>query len=238
MWVETLAFDALKSRGCWKVEFFSGGPVAGSRSPFDVLPLHALVRERKETVDPQALPDVLFNYLGLEHVEPLTGVLVNFLPVPGREVRSRSKTFRPGDVLYGRLRPYLNKVYVAAGSVSEGICSGEFYVLIPDPKKILPHVLRALLASEFVLPHVGRWQTGSALPRLQLHDLLEIAVPVPPLAIQKRYEEALVRETAQYQNLVGRVSELPRRIMCSLVEALNEGSEDLGLSPVRDAGSE
>ena len=230
MWADILAFDALKKRGCWKVEFFSGEPLAPSESPFEVVPLHTLVYERKETVDPQVSPDVLFNYLGLEHIESLTGALVNFAAVPGKEVRSRSKTFRRGDVLYGRLRPYLNKVYAATGNVSEGICSGEFYVLVPNTKKIFPHVLRTILASEFVLPQVGRWQTGSALPRLQLHDLLGISVPVPPLAIQRRYEEALIRQAARYQELVTEVSELPRRTVLSLINALNSGGEELALS--------
>ncbi len=101
MWVETLAFDALRKRACWKVEFFSGEPIADSRSPFDVVPLHTLLHERKDTVDPQTSPDRVFNYLSLEHIEPLTGALVNFSPVAGKEVRSRSKVFQVGDVLMG-----------------------------------------------------------------------------------------------------------------------------------------
>ena len=228
MWHGTVPFDELKKRGCWKVEFFSGERIGVAASPFDLVPLNSLVTERRETIDPQATPEALVNYLGLEHIESLTGALVNFSPVRSKEIRSRSKVFLGGDVLYGRLRPYLNKVYVAAGEVSEGICSGEFYVLVPNQGRILPHVLRAILASEYVHPHVGKWQTGSALPRLQLHDLLEIVVPVPPIDVQKRYEEYLVAQMARYSELLREISELPQRAVSSLLAAMNAGSAEIG----------
>ena len=45
-----------------------------------------------------------------------------------REMKSAGNKFYPGDVLYGRLRPYLNKVVVAD---FEGVASGEFIVMRP-----------------------------------------------------------------------------------------------------------
>ena len=117
-------------------------------------------------------------------MEPRTGDLVTSTQRKAADVKSRSKVFYEGDVLYGRLRPYLNKIYLAAGKVIEGLCSGEFYVLISKPDKITPGYLRAILASSFVLEQVRDLSTGSALPRLPLSELLPIEVPVPPLAVQ------------------------------------------------------
>lgn len=227
MWTGVIDFNELVNRACWKVEFFCGEAVADSKSPFELLPLRDLVKERRETLDPQTQPETPFNYLGLEHVEGTTGALINFSPVFGKGIKSRSKVFRECDVLYGRLRPYLNKVYVCSGEISRGICSGEFYVLAPNAKKILPHFLRNLLASELVHPFVSRWQTGSALPRLQLDDLLNLTVPVPPLSVQRQYEDFLVRQAQRYQSLVAEVSSLPKRTLSGFVAALNEGREEL-----------
>src|SRR5437764_462872 len=121
----------LRDREAWKVEYFLAPSKVRRDLASPLLPVGELVSERRESLEPSQFPDFLFNYVGLEHVEGLTGDLVSFDPVSGRQIRSRSKIFRAGDVLYGRLRPYLNKVFVAEGSVTTGICSGEFYVLIP-----------------------------------------------------------------------------------------------------------
>lgn len=232
MWIGDIPYERLRERSCWKVEFFCGEAAVLANSPFESVALGELVDERRESMDPQTTPAQQLNYLGLEHVESLTGRLVDFAPVLGKEIRSRSKVFHPGDVLYGRLRPYLNKVYIAGAPVAEGICSGEFYVLIPKQLRILPHFLRAMLASEFVHPHVSRWQTGSALPRLQLHDLLDLSIPLPPMEIQERYEQFLIAQQNRYVQLMSEVVILPQQIMASLSESLGSGSPEIALIDV------
>ena len=139
MWLTTALFSELQKRARWKVEFFCGDSASKPETAFDAVPLREVFEERREFLDPQVYPDHVFNYLGLEHVQSLTGDLVDFRPQPGKEILSRCKVFRRGDVLYGRLRPYLNKVFLACGQVSEGICSGEFYVLTPETSIVLPH---------------------------------------------------------------------------------------------------
>jgi hypothetical protein len=187
----------------------------------------SLVSERRDTIDPQERPHEKFNYLGLENIQPTTGSLVHFAPKLGAEVRSRSKTFYRNDILYGRLRPYLNKVYVADDPVPEGICSGEFYVLTPRTEIVLPHFLRSLLASRFVHLYVSRWQTGSALPRLQLQDLFSISVPLPPLHIQRNYELFLKGQAEYHRALSKQLAELPESILAKLTEALGAGAEEI-----------
>src|SRR6185437_6336139 len=114
---------------------------------YPLVPLKDLVEERREFLDPQRYPDHLFHYLSLEHIMPVTGDLVDgYEPKKGQAILSRCKVFRCGDILYGRLRPSLNKVFVVDGTISEGICSGEFYVLILQTRSILSHFARSLLA--------------------------------------------------------------------------------------------
>src|SRR6185503_12346873 len=74
-----------------------------------------------ERAEPAELPNM--RYVGLEHIESQTMRLL------GHEyalhIRSSSLRFYAGDLLYGRMRPYLNKVWVAE---FDGLCSSEFLV--------------------------------------------------------------------------------------------------------------
>ena len=62
-----------------------------------------------DPVRPGAQPDAL--YLGLEHLAP--GRLVRIGSGKASEMRSNTSAFQPGDVLYGKLRPYLDKAALA-----------------------------------------------------------------------------------------------------------------------------
>jgi restriction endonuclease S subunit len=223
MWTGEVTFNALQKRSSWKVEFFCSESLPRAVTAFPLCAIGNIVRERKETLDPQAQPDALINYLGLENVQPTTGNLVEFAPRYGKEIKSRSKVFRPSDILYGRLRPYLNKVYVADGLVDSGICSTEFLVLIPDTECVLPHFLRALLSSAFVHQVVSRLQTGAALPRLQLDDLLSIEVPLPPIEHQRTYEVFLKAQAAYQQKLAKELASLPQKTLSALMRSLETG---------------
>jgi restriction endonuclease S subunit len=158
--------------------------------------------------------------LGLEHIQSFTGELVGFSPRPAASIKSRSKVFRAGDVLYGRLRPYLNKVWLVRGEVSEGICSTEFLVLIPNTDLIRAAVLRYLLSSHYVQRHAMRLQTGTALPRMNLDDLLDIEVPVPDLETQKRLEKRLLSDFDKLVALRAQLEEMPKRILEELLQEI------------------
>lgn len=229
MWTTEIPFSSLMERNRWKVEFFCDpATLVVPPSAFEMRPIRDLVRERKGAIDPAEEGDRPVNYLSLEHIQPLTGQLLGFQARPGVSIKSRSKLFRRDDVLYGRLRPTLNKVYHATDPVEEGICSGEFYVLIPDARRVNPVVLRHLLSSEYVQRHAARFEVGAALPRMGLEDLLSIEVPVPPLAVQEKYAQDL---TAHFSHLVTMTKELdrmPQQIATSFLAALEKGSVGIG----------
>lgn len=225
MWVGSVSFREMRNRPRWRVELFCGEPVKRRHSPFEWVPLRSLVEQRHEALNPQDYPGHLFNYLGLENIQPATGDLVSFQPRHGKEIRSKSKVFRQGDILYARLRPYLNKVYLASGTVANGICSGEFYVLAPRRQYVEPQLLRALLASRYVHPYVAALQTGSALPRLELEDLLDIEVPLPPSNVQGVHARFLEEQTLYRRRLAAQLSRLPDVVLDALVEALESGGD-------------
>ena len=84
------------------------------------------MQKRVNPQDHPALP-----YIGMENVEAHTMQLLG--TVPAKEMKSAADTFSPGDVLHGRLRPYLNKVYLPEFT---GLCSTEFIVF-----RKAPHIL-------------------------------------------------------------------------------------------------
>jgi type I restriction enzyme S subunit len=229
MWIGEATLSALHKRMSWKVEFFCGDSLPHVVGAFPLYELGDIVKERKETLDPQAQPNVLVNYLGLENVQSTTGNLVDFAPRYGKEIKSRAKVFHLGDVLYGRLRPYLNKVYVADGLVESGICTSEFLVLMPNTDRVLPHFLRGLLSSAFVHRIVSGMQTGSALPRLQLDDLLSIEVPLPPIEQQEAYEVFLKAQAAYQRKLAEELAELPQRTLATFMRSLETGELPIAL---------
>lgn len=223
MFTTTMPMAALVKQGRWKVEFCSAGSL-DQKAHFPIVQLCELFRERRETLDPQAFAEHDFHYIGLEHIQSVTGDLLDHRPRKGREIRSRSKVFRQGDLLYGRLRPSLNKVFVADGPVTEGICSGEFYVLIPDGTRLLPQFAQAVLSSRLVQDGIGGLTSGTALPRLHLSDLLAIEVPLPSLKEQQAIEYNLIEEKNQRAAAVRMLTLRPVAARNSLANYLESGS--------------
>jgi type I restriction enzyme, S subunit len=226
VWSGSAPLGRLGTASRWTVEFLGSGESqpAASRFAYPELPIGELVRERRDSVEPRDIRASDGSYIGLENVASLTGDLV----VDAEQThspRSRAKRFRSGDILYARLRPYLNKVHYVEPGRGPGLCSPEFLVLVPDPSRVLPHFLRTLLASDAVLARACACQTGSALPRVHASDLLAIPVPVPPLEEQRRYEAFLDRAAARRRELARRLEALPRETLDSLTRALETGGE-------------
>jgi type I restriction enzyme S subunit len=110
-------------------------------------------------------------FVGLQHVEPHTGRLLGTNEL-GDET-GRKFRFAPGDVLYGYLRPYLNKVWVAD---RHGLCSVEQFVLRPRAEVDAQH-LATCLRSDLVLIAAIDATNNLQLPRLGLAKLQSFLVP-------------------------------------------------------------
>jgi type I restriction enzyme, S subunit len=133
--------------------------------------LREFVVPRREKVHPQ---DALhLPYIGMEQVEAHTMRLLG--TVEASSMKSSANRFFPGDVLYGRLRPYLNKVYLAT---FEGICSPEFIVM-PRTAGLAPQYLRYRLnAHDFVA--FARHLNAGDRPRVDFEQISDFTVALPP----------------------------------------------------------
>jgi len=120
--------------------------------------------------------------LDLEDIDGTTGKIVQFATFAERRSLSTKAAFAPGDVLYGKLRPYLNKVVVAPKS---GFCTTEIIPLRPEAF-LLPEFLRFYLRSQTFLRYTAQKNYGMKMPRLGTKDLEAAEIPVPPPFEQKR----------------------------------------------------
>lgn len=118
------------------------------------------------------------NYLSLAHIQGSTGELTDAT----NTASGNCLAFQLDDVLFARLRPYLNKVYRAE---MNGCCSTEFHVLrVIDRQALLPEYLAAILRSRIVLAQTVHMMTGNTHPRLTNYDVATLTIPIPSMDIQ------------------------------------------------------
>jgi type I restriction enzyme, S subunit len=148
------------------------------------------VREQR-TITPD---DV--TYVGLANVRSNTGEYVE----ADDDVGGKVAVFAKGDVLFAKLRPYLNKVWVADRA---GVCSPEFHVLrlLPDGPVVSPEYLAAALRSSPTLTQTKRMMTGNTHPRLAPEDVGELVVPTPSPATQQSIATEVDKRRAEARRL-------------------------------------
>lgn len=142
--------------------------------------------------------------LDLEDIEKDTSKLIYRAKYSERDSKSSKSTFKKGDVLYGKLRPYLNKVIVAD---DDGICTTEIVAIVPS-EAIYAEFLKYLLKSPTFLNYVNSLMYGVKMPRLGTEDALQSVHSLPPLKEQHR--------------IVAKVDELMS--LCDALEAQTEAS--------------
>ena len=115
------------------------------------------------------------SYVALEHVESWTGRIIESESDPTFE--NQVKRFRPGDVLFGKLRPYLAKVTHAQ---RHGVCVGEFLVLRPHHATVDPSYLTRLIRSKPAIGAIDASTFGAKMPRADWQFIGSMLVPIPP----------------------------------------------------------
>jgi type I restriction enzyme S subunit len=129
-------------------------------------------------------------YVGLEHVEKESGHFADgFAPTPLNMLATNFR-FTPKHVLYGKLRPYLNKVVLPN---FDGVCTTEILPILPNEEKLDRTYLWAVLLSPAFVSWATSQISGANLPRLDPKLLVEYEIPLPPLTEQKRIASLLRR---------------------------------------------
>ena len=153
--------------------------------------LASLRNERRNDVSTDTI------YIGLEDVEAGSG---QYKPTNGSSRQSEDSTvgiFYEGDVLYGKLRPYLRKAII---SEMAGCCSTEFLVLRAE--KTEPRWLQEWLLTPDVTHQIESGCEGAKMPRADWGHIGSIEVVYPDQPEQAKILTTLDRETARIDALV------------------------------------
>jgi type I restriction enzyme S subunit len=150
---------------------------------WEVVELGQVVRVSGEVVDPVRVPAE--RYVGLEHLEPGSTRIRTW--GHAGEVRSLKTVFQPGDVLYGKLRPYLDKAALAEWP---GICSTDILVLRTEGR-LLADFLAYLAHARLFVDYALATTTGVNHPRTSWKALQSLPIPLPPLPEQRAIAQIL-----------------------------------------------
>jgi type I restriction enzyme, S subunit len=179
----------------------------------DTLPSNWNERRLKHTVDLRTDRvsewSVEDNYIGLENIESWTGRLVSFNrfsePTDDEDVTNTTAgCFEKGDVLFGKLRPYLAKAFVAKTS---GVCSTELLVMRPRARFLAEYLLYVLLTRELI-GSVDAETFGTKMPRANWSSIGDVFIPVPPRSEQEAIVGYLDHETSKIDTLIAELEDL------------------------------
>jgi len=180
--------------------------------------LAQLINEKVEADEDMKQP-----YIGMEHVESWTGKMLpsndDFVPT------GVSNVFQSGDLLFGKLRPYLAK---ATAVDFEGLCSSELMVLRPNgmDRRFL---LYTFLSDDFIRL-VNSSTYGAKMPRVNWEFFGSMRIPIPSLHEQQTIARFLDQQTTKIDSLI----EAKRDLLCLLKEkrrAVITSAVTKGLNP-------
>lgn len=176
-----------------------------------------VTKPERNRVSPQDYPELPF--IGMDDVESETMRLLG--TKLSSEMKSSSERFGPDDVLYGSLRPYLNKVYRPD---FEGLCSAEFIVFRKAPHLISKYLQYFLNQWSFV-EFINRQNAGDR-PRVKFEQMTAYPFPLAPLPEQERIVAEIEKQFTRLDTAVATLHRLQanlNRYKASVLKAACEG---------------
>ncbi|MCS3390043.1 restriction endonuclease subunit S [Burkholderia thailandensis] len=198
---------------------------------FRTVPMHWDVSRLKLSVSlVTEKTDRRSNPIALENIEGWSG---KFVPTE-TEFAGDGVAFEPGDILFGKLRPYLAKAYLAD---SAGEAVGDFHVLRPT-RTLVPRFLQYLVLSQEFIAMVDGSTFGSKMPRVSWEFLANMLLAVPPRDEQSAIVAFLDRETGKIDTLIAEQEKL-LVLLAEKRQATVSHAVTRGLSPdalMKDSG--
>jgi type I restriction enzyme M protein len=167
---------------------------------WEMVELGEVLEKINDNVDPQLLHGKV-NYVGLENITSETGGLVGQVASLGTDIKSTKTKFKKEDILYGKLRPNLNKVWLADFN---GIASTDIFVLRVKEGIAISKFYAEYLRTKDFNTEVLKGLKGAQLPRVGFEYFSTLLVPLPSFGVQ----QLIVSGIEQEQNLVNSNKEL------------------------------
>ncbi len=174
-------------------ERYSVADIAESQWP--LVKVGQVFERSTKTVIPNEIEGSV-TYVGLENVSQDTGYLVgNTVTENPSVIKSLKNEFGTGEILYGKLRPNLNKVWLSDRS---GICSTDIYVIRPKQDNVTTELYAYIFRSRRFNDAVVSQVKGAQLPRVGWDAIERLEIPLPPLEVQRE----IVSEIESYQRVI------------------------------------
>ena len=183
---------------------------------WEVVRLGDVCTQRKEIILPVGKGQIKF--IGLEHIESGKTKVKSFFTDSG--IKSSKFKFYRGDILYGKLRPYLDKAVIAEFG---GICSTDLIVLTSDEKKYIKELLIYVLHSDSFIRYAISNTSGTNHPRTSWKAISNYNLVYPPLPEQQKIAEILSTIDKRLELLRNKKERL-RRVKKGLMNDLLTGS--------------
>jgi len=137
----------------------------------------------------------LYWLLNLDMVEPNTGNVIKKVMAAKEELDGSITSFSPDNVLYSKLRPYLNKVVLPDEC---GYCTTELVPLCPKKDLLSREYLAYFLRSNTFVEFINDKVAGAKMPRVKMSDFWNHPIPIPSLSTQ----ELIVRELDSISSVI------------------------------------
>jgi len=134
-------------------------------------------------------------YIGLEHIEKRAGIILSY--ADSNTVRSTKSVFKKGNLLYGKLRPYLNKIAIAE---FDGVCSTDILVF-ENQEKLSNKFLKYRLLCEDYVNYAQKNMKGVQHPRINFKSISEFEISLPQHTMQTQIVEEIEKRFSEADNL-------------------------------------
>ena len=162
--------------------------------------------------------------LNLDMVESNTGRIIDYICVLKREIGTSTVSFDKGNVLYSKLRPYLNKVVIPE---KPGYATSEMLPLCPDANVLTREYLTYFLRSPRFVTYINEKPSGAKKPRANITDLKAVEVDCPSIDEQKRITKVFDEVTGIIKARQQQLQKLDELVKARFVEMFGDPMTDV-----------
>ncbi len=161
-----------------------GDPVSNPKG-WEKVELKKLCSFKKKNIKPEDIEEGV-NYVALDSIEKVTGNITTIYNVEKGELKSNKFWFDNSYILYGKLRPYLNKVALPN---FEGVCSTDIIPIQPINTKSNKLFVTSILRHNSFVAFADERSSGANLPRISPSEVEKYSTINPPLSLQNQFAE-------------------------------------------------